>query len=75
MFSFIEKKNYSELINIGMYIFSPKILNNIKGNLKIDMDQLIKQLKKNKMKIEVYPISENSWVDTGTLENIKLKNL
>ena len=70
----IEKKNYSELINIGMYIFSPKILNNIKGNLKIDMDQLIKQLKKNKMKIEVYPISEKSWVDTGTLENIKLKN-
>ena len=69
----IEKKNYSELINIGMYIFSSKIFSKIKINSKIDMDQLIKRLKKYKMQIGVYPISENSWVDTGTLENIKLK--
>ena len=69
----MKKKNYSELINIGMYIFSSKIFNRIKMNSKIDMDQLIKRLKNYQMKIGVYPISESSWVDTGTLENIKLK--
>ena len=37
------------------------------------MDELIKKLKKLKMKIGVFPINENSWVDTGTLENIILK--
>ena len=45
----------------------------MKLNSKINMDELIKKLKKLKMKIGVFPINENSWVDTGTLENIILK--
>ena len=69
----IEKKNYKELINIGMYVFSPKILSTMKLNSKINMDELIKKIKKSKMKIGVFPINERSWVDTGTLENIILK--
>ena len=69
----VEKKNYVELINIGMYVLSPKIPKQMKLNSKINMDQLIKKLKKLKMKIGVFPINEHSWVDTGTLENITLK--
>ena len=69
----VEKKNYVELINIGMYVFSPQIPKKMKLNSKINMDELIKKLKKLKMKIGVFPINENSWVDTGTLENIILK--
>ena len=42
-------------------------------NSKINMDQLIKKIKKLKMRIGVFPINENSWIDTGTLENITLK--
>ena len=56
-----------------MYVFSPKVPKKMKLNSKINMDQLIKKLKKLKMKIGVFPINENSWVDTGTLENIILK--
>ena len=69
----VEKKNYVELINIGMYVFSPKVPKKMKLNSKINMDQLIKKLKKLKMRIGVFPINEKSWVDTGTLENITLK--
>ena len=69
----IEKKKYAELINIGMYLVSPKIPSIIKFNSKIDMDQLIKKLQKLKMKIGVFPIKGSSWFDTGTLENITLK--
>ena len=69
----IEKKEYSELINIGMYVFSPKILSIMKLNTKINMDELIKKIKKSKMKIGVFPINEKTWIDTGTLENIILK--
>ena len=69
----IEKKKYAELINIGMYLVSPKIPSLIKLNSKIDMDQLIKRIQKLKMKIGVFSIKESSWLDTGTLENITLK--
>jgi len=32
-----------------------------------------KKIKKSKMKIEVFPVNEKTWIDTGTLENIILK--
>ena len=34
-----------------------------------DIDELIKKLKIKRKKIGVFPISENSWIDTGFLRN------
>ncbi len=69
-----EKKKYSELVNVGMYVFSSKILNLLKSNSKINMDDLIYRILKKKLKIGVFSINENSWIDTGTLKNITLKD-
>ncbi len=70
----LEKKSFLELINIGMYVFSPKVLNLIKNDLKLDMDKLIEKMSKKKMRISIFPIDENSWIDTGSLDNITLKD-
>lgn len=61
----IEKPEYDFLVNTGMYVFSPKIFNYIPENKKFDITNLIEILKKNKEKIGVYPVSENSWLDVG----------
>ena len=38
------------------------------------MDDLIYRILKKKLKIGVFSINENSWIDTGTLKNITLKD-
>jgi len=60
-----EKPEYDFLVNTGVYIFSPKILDYIPDNKKYDITDLIDNLKKNDEKIGVYPVTENSWFDVG----------
>tara|TARA_Y100001970_G_C14259237_1_gene878292 strand:- start:13970 stop:15022 length:1053 start_codon:yes stop_codon:yes gene_type:complete len=60
-----EKPKYNFLINSGMYIMEHSILNFIKKNQHLDFDTLIKILKKNDLKVGVFPIKDNSWHDVG----------
>lgn len=74
-----EKPEYNFLVNTGMYILSPEILSLIPDNEIFHMTDLISVLKEKGRKVGVFPISENSWLDTGewaeykkTLEHLKL---
>ena len=49
-----EKPNLDFLINIGLYIMNKEILNYIKKNISMDINQLINILKKNKKNISVF---------------------
>lgn len=61
-----EKPTSHKLTSIGFYIINPRVLKLVKKNEKIDMDQLIKRvLSKNKNRIRVYPVQEDSWQDYG----------
>ena len=60
-----EKPTLKLLINSGLYIVSRKIINLIKNNQYIDMDNLIKIAKNKNLKINVYPIEDNYWNDLG----------
>jgi len=60
-----EKPKYDYLVNTGIYIVNKKVILKIKKNKKMDMNELINEIKKNKYKIGIYPINENSWVDVG----------
>lgn len=60
-----EKPKYDFLINTGFYIVNPRILKFIKKNKHLNMDDFINILLKKKMRIGVYSISENSWLDFG----------
>jgi dTDP-glucose pyrophosphorylase len=62
---FTEKPEYSILASTGMYIINPKLINEIPENTFYDITELMMFLKKHNRKIGVYPISEESWMDTG----------
>ena len=59
-----EKPEYDFLVNTGMYVLNPEVLKHIPENEFFHITHLIEKIK-NTHKIGIYPISENSWVDTG----------
>ena len=63
-----EKPEYDLLVNTGMYIMEPSLLDLIPDNKSFHLDELIAAAKKKKFKIGVFPISEKSWVDIGQWE-------
>ena len=60
-----EKPQYSFLVNTGMYVVRRDRLNLIPENGVCDMTDFIEMVKKNGGRIGVFPIGENSWIDTG----------
>ena len=60
-----EKPEYDFLVNTGLYIVNPQILKFIPKDKVYHITDLIEDVKGQGMKIGVYPISEESWVDVG----------
>ena len=48
-----------------MYLMDRDIIDLIPKNTKFDTTDLIQKLKKNKKRVGIFPVSENSWVDVG----------
>lgn len=76
---FTEKPEYSFLASTGMYIINPELLELIPENTFYHITHLIEKVRENGGKVGVFPISENSWLDTGewheykkTLERFKI---
>ncbi|MBO8132047.1 MAG: CBS domain-containing protein [Candidatus Marinimicrobia bacterium] len=68
---FIEKPRYDLLVNTGMYIFNPEVLDYIPKNEAFDITDLIKIILKKGKRVGVFPISEKSWLDVGQWEEYK----
>ena len=66
-----EKPEYNFLISTGMYILKSSILHFIPKNELFHMTDLMTKIKDNGGKIGVFPISEQSWVDTGQWKEYK----
>ena len=60
-----EKPSYNFLANTGLYILNPRVLKLIPKNEFFQMTELIKKANKKKLKIGVYPIDSQKWVDVG----------
>ena len=60
----IEKPEYNFLINSGIYVLEPEIIDMISGNQAIDMPDLLLAAKEKGLKIQVYPMT-CSWFDVG----------
>ena len=60
-----EKPQFDFLINTGLYIVNPEIINLIPGNKIFHFTDLIENAKKIGKKIGVYPIDDESWIDIG----------
>lgn len=59
-----EKPEYDFLVNTGMYVINPGVIQHIPENEFFHITQLIDKIKPTH-RIGIYPISEDSWTDTG----------
>tara|TARA_B100000795_G_C22512869_1_gene328339 strand:- start:239 stop:598 length:360 start_codon:yes stop_codon:yes gene_type:complete len=65
LISLNEKPSYDYLVNTGVYIFNPELLNYIPENEHFDITNLLEELRIKNKKIGVYPITEHDWIDIG----------
>lgn len=63
-----EKPELNFLISTGMYILNRRALDHIQADTFCHITDLIEDVNKGRGSIGVYPISENSWDDTGEWE-------
>lgn len=60
-----EKPKLSYFINTGMYIINPSVIDKIPGNTLFHMTDLVDSVMRDKGKVGMYPISEDSFLDMG----------
>jgi len=60
-----EKPKYDFLINTGLYVLDPKVLELIPENKFYHITHLIENANKQGKKVGVYPINEDAWIDVG----------
>lgn len=66
-----EKPRYEFLVNAGMYILEPEVLNYIEPNKYLDMTSLINICLQNNQKVGTYPITDNAWLDMGEFKEMQ----
>lgn len=66
-----EKPELSFFINTGMYVVDSKVIDELEINKSVSFPEIITKYKDKGEKICVYPISENSWLDMGQLDEME----
>ncbi|MCF8295998.1 MAG: NTP transferase domain-containing protein [Saprospiraceae bacterium] len=65
LINLIEKPEITYMINTGLYILNPEVLELIPSGKIFNMTDLFSALKNNQGKIGVFPVSEKTWEDIG----------
>ena len=60
-----EKPEYDFLVNAGMYIINPEMIKYVPEDTFYNLTDLIEKVKNKGGKVGVYPVSENSYYDSG----------
>ncbi len=66
-----EKPNILSYINTGMYIINPEMIELIPDNTFYHMTHLVEEALNQKLKVGMYPISGEAFLDMGELEEMK----
>lgn len=66
----IEKPEYNYLVNTGMYLLEPETLMDIPENEFFHITDLIKIYISRGERVGIYPISEDSWLDMGQVNEM-----
>lgn len=69
--SISEKPRYDLLVNTGLYILNPSILDLIPNDKFYHITNLIDDLIKNNYKVGVFPIDDDAWIDIGEWSEYK----
>lgn len=65
-----EKPKLSYFVNTGMYILNPELLKEVPKDSFFHMTDLADKLMREKRKVGMYPISEDSFLDMGEFEEM-----
>ena len=60
-----EKPEYNYLVNTGLYILNPDLIDLIPDKGLFHITHLMSKIKENNGTIGVYPVSEKAWIDVG----------
>jgi len=60
-----EKPEYNYLVNTGLYVLNPSVIDLIPDNKLFHITHLIDKVRENNGTIGVYPVSEKAWIDVG----------
>ena len=60
-----EKPKYNFLVNTGLYVLNPSVIDLIPDNKLFHITHLMDKVKENNGTIGVYPVSEKAWIDVG----------
>ncbi len=60
-----EKPKYNFLINTGLYVLNPDVLNFIPKDKFYHITHLIEDLKNSGKKVGVFPVDDDDWIDIG----------
>jgi len=60
-----EKPEFRFLVNTGLYILNPNVIDLIPDNQLFHITHLMEKVRENKGTIGVYPVSEKAWIDVG----------
>lgn len=66
-----EKPKFSFLTNVGIYVLEPEVLDSIKENEFVHMPDIIERYIAKGEKVGVFPVSGDSWLDMGQIEEMK----
>lgn len=70
-----EKPEVSYFTNTGCYIVDPIVLDVLKEDEAIGFPDIIERIRLSGLKVGVYPISENAWMDMGELDQLEAMRL
>lgn len=62
-----EKPEFSFLVNTGIYILEPMVIEQIKDDEVVDMPTIFNRLMEAGYNVGAYPITEKSWLDMGQM--------
>lgn len=71
IFSTKEKPEYNFLVNTGMYVLEPEVLEDIPENEFYHITYLIDKYIEEGKKVGTYPITENCWLDMGEFKEME----
>lgn len=61
----VEKPDMNFMINSGLYVLEPHLIDDIPENIFFHITDLIEKVKSRNGKVGVFPVSEKSWRDIG----------
>ncbi|MBN1920146.1 MAG: NTP transferase domain-containing protein [Anaerolineae bacterium] len=65
---YTEKPSFSYLVSMGIYVFSPHVIQRMPKNCRVDVPEVVTMLLEQKEKVSGY-VFYGDWVDVGRLED------